>query len=244
VGEPARNVVVSTHFDDAVLSVARLLLDPGRRTTVATVCAGSPGDDLAAGWWDSLAGFADAADAWRARRAEDLAACAASGARGVHLDFADGQYWPERVLRPDVHELRAAVAGLVQPGDVLWLPAGLGWQRDHRAVRDALLPLLASHPGGGMVYADSPYAGIAGWDTPDDQRDEADRWGPELASIRAQVPLGGRRDAGLDDASFRAKLELVRCHRSQLIPLGQSFPGFAQPGGVLATEVSWPVAAG
>ena len=237
-----RHLVVSTHFDDAVLSVADLLLTAGAAVTVATACAGRPGEAVH-GDWDDASGFASAREAWEARKAEDLEACARTGARSVHLDELDRQHVDGDGSGIDGERLRARVAHLAAAEELLWLPAAIGRHRDHSAVRDALLPLLAAHPGGGVIYADSPYAGQAGWDVDDAERPARARWEPELAAIGEHVRLSERRDIRLDAQRFRAKLELVRCHRSQLGPLSEAYPEFLRRGGLLATEVRWDVPA-
>ena len=150
------------------------------------------------GDWDDASGFASAREAWEVRRAEDLEACARSGARSVHLDELDRQHVDGDGGGIDGERLRARVADLLAADELLWLPSAIGRHRDHGAVRDALLPLLAAHPGGGVIYADSPYAGQAGWEVDDAERPPAARWEPELAAIREHVALSERRDVRLD----------------------------------------------
>lgn len=66
-------LVISTHYDDAVLSCGHwLCLNPG--AIVVTVCSGYAGPEVGAGEWDRRAGFASADQAIAARRSEDLAA--------------------------------------------------------------------------------------------------------------------------------------------------------------------------
>ena len=100
-------LVISPHLDDAVLSCGALLA-AHRGAVVATVFAGVPRDPRQRTEWDARSGFADAAEALAARRAEDAAALAELGAAPRWLDFRDDQYGdPERV-----DELAAALGAV------------------------------------------------------------------------------------------------------------------------------------
>src|SRR3954463_7021571 len=70
-----RLVVVSPHFDDAVLSAGQLLAKH-RGTPVITVMGGqrTGGSYDEVSWWDALGGFKPGDDVVAARRAEDKAA--------------------------------------------------------------------------------------------------------------------------------------------------------------------------
>src|SRR4051794_2797328 len=143
-------IIVSTHFDDAVLSLAHVLQAAGPLATVVTVCGGAPRDGLPVSEWDAGCGFAGGQEAARARAVEDAAACAVTGARPLPLDHADTPY----ALLPDAAALQAEIAPLLRGDCTLWLPGGIG-NPDHAHVRDALLPLAAD----GQIYVDLPYAG-------------------------------------------------------------------------------------
>ena len=147
---PRAQIIVSTHFDDAVLSLAHVLQAAGPLATVVTVCGGPPPDGLPVSEWDAGCGFASGPEAARARVAEDAAACAITGARPLPLDHADTPY----ALLPDTATLQAEIEPLLRGDCTLWLPAGIG-NPDHAHVRDALLPLATD----GQIYVDLPYAG-------------------------------------------------------------------------------------
>ena len=55
---PHAQIIVSTHFDDAVLSLAHVLQATGPLATVVTVCGGPPPDGLPVSEWDAGCGFA------------------------------------------------------------------------------------------------------------------------------------------------------------------------------------------
>jgi LmbE family N-acetylglucosaminyl deacetylase len=238
----ARHVVVSTHFDDAVLSLGGALLALGGDAAVVTVRGGVPAPGTQASWWDRACGFADAAEAARTRRREDAAACAASGAAAVHLDFLDRPYAPADERLEDV---AAAVARHVPREATLWLPAAIGGHPDHVATRDALLPLARRRAGPLVVYADTPYACAEGWETPDAERDPDGRWQPQLHAFAAVgIELGEPARLRLDARTTARKVALLRLHATQLHALGRDHPRLCHVRGDLATEVRWDARAG
>src|SRR4051794_20384278 len=87
-----RIVVVSPHFDDAVMGTGYLLAGhPG--TTVVTVFGGPPpAYPETPSEWDALGGFVAGDDVVALRRDEDTAALAVLGAVPHWLEFTDHQY--------------------------------------------------------------------------------------------------------------------------------------------------------
>jgi LmbE family N-acetylglucosaminyl deacetylase len=211
-----RHVVVSTHFDDAALSLGGSV----DGALVVTVRAGVPADPLANPEWDARCGFSSAEEAVAARRAEDRVSCAVLGWEPVHLDLPDGQYGDP----VDPVTVREAVAEQVGPEDLLWVPAGIG-HADHLATRDALLPLLAERPSGlGRLYADLPYVG---------------RLGRRIRSRRhLGVELGRVVVCRVDAGRMARKRAGIEAHASQLAALRQGFPTFDAS---LRAEAWWPV---
>jgi LmbE family N-acetylglucosaminyl deacetylase len=138
-------VVVSTHFDDAVFSCYSVL---GAETTVVTVLAGFPVEDML-GDWDAEGGATSSVDRVRERRAEDAAALSLSRSRGVHLDFLDKQYWDPS--GPSLEELASGLAPHLV--GTVYAPAGIG-NHQHALVRDAVLAIRPD----AVLYADLPYA--------------------------------------------------------------------------------------
>jgi LmbE family N-acetylglucosaminyl deacetylase len=144
-----RVVVVSPHFDDAVLGATHLIAGhPG--TTVITVLGGRPPkypDEPTS--WDACGGFRAGDDVVALRREEDRSAMAFLDAVPVWLDFPDHQYLakserprPEAVAI-DLEEALAAASptavflpmGLANPDHVLTHDAGL-LARDQMADND------------------------------------------------------------------------------------------------------------
>ncbi len=133
----ARVVVVSPHFDDAVLGATHLIAGhPG--TTVITVLGGRPPrypDEPTS--WDACGGFRAGDDVVALRREEDRAAMAFLEASPVWLDFPDHQYLA-KADRPRpaqvAPELERAIAA-ASPTAV-FLPMGLA-NPDHVVTHEA-----------------------------------------------------------------------------------------------------------
>jgi LmbE family N-acetylglucosaminyl deacetylase len=215
-------LVLSPHFDDAVLSCGNWLeRHPG--TIVATVCSGAPGPDIPADpGWDALAHFSTGDEAAEARRAEDLAALGVLGAHQTALGFLDGSFYKSEVGRP--HErpgaghsfedaLALTVGELVDElrPDACLVPLGL-LHPDHIATHRAALRSLKARPKTPVIfYLDLPY-GIASEQAAQDRIDG-------LAA--SGIGLSPLPDAGSPPAA--AKLRAADCYRSQLPLLEDSF---------------------
>jgi LmbE family N-acetylglucosaminyl deacetylase len=162
-----RVVVVSPHFDDAVLGAAHLLTTyPG--STVITVLGGRPpAYPPEATDWDACGGFVAGDDVVARRREEDGAAMAYVGATPVWLEFADHQYLAkdDRPRPTDVAPaLQAAIADL--DPTAVFLPMGLA-NPDHVLTHDAGLMVRTSleESGSGpawFCYEDHGYKHIPG----------------------------------------------------------------------------------
>jgi LmbE family N-acetylglucosaminyl deacetylase len=139
----ARIVVVSPHFDDAVLGAAHLLTRfPG--STVLTVCGGRPAayPDPPTDW-DALGGFRTGDDVVGLRREEDRAATAVLGARSQWLEFVDHQYLPpgQQTTAVAVAPVLADALGELSPTAV-FVPMGIA-NPDHDVTHDAALSVRA-----------------------------------------------------------------------------------------------------
>jgi LmbE family N-acetylglucosaminyl deacetylase len=214
-------VVLSPHFDDAVLSCGGwLAANPG--TYVATVCSGRPGAGVPADpEWDALAGFSDADAAAASRRAEDREALDVLGAHQLVLGFLDGAY-KSAVGRPHQDPgialpFQAALAGSI--GRLLdeltptacVFPLGL-LHPDHQVTQRAAREALACRDGiDALCYLDLPYGiafdGLA--------REELDRLAPHGADAVVTAETG--------PIITGSKRRAVKCYRSQLPLLRTSF---------------------
>ena len=102
-------VILSPHFDDAVLSCWHVLASAGE-VLVVNVFAGEP-PARTLGWWDRLAGATDSAAAVRMRIEEDRQALALAGRTAVNLPFLDSQYrQPDQAPGEIVEALRGVVS--------------------------------------------------------------------------------------------------------------------------------------
>jgi LmbE family N-acetylglucosaminyl deacetylase len=197
-------LVVSPHYDDAVLSCGNLLAAvPG--STVITVFAGCPADGSILTDWDERCGFASAHAAMGERKKENVHALSVLGASAIDLDFLDSQYSQRPQLGSDLlGDTLAAMITQTQPAAVFF-PLGL-FHEDHVTVSDVLMTLCHRLPSvQWFVYADIPYA----------KRPErvARRLGACIDRGVAATPLH------IDGLPER-KATAIKAYRSQLIGLG------------------------
>jgi LmbE family N-acetylglucosaminyl deacetylase len=162
-----RIVVVSPHFDDAVLGAAHLLATyPG--STVITVLGGRPpAYPPEPTDWDACGGFVAGDDVVAGRREEDRAAMECVGATPVWLEFADHQYLLED-QRPTATDVAPALGAAIAEADptAVFLPMGLA-NPDHVVTHDAGLLVRAARDesSGGpawFCYEDHGYKHIPG----------------------------------------------------------------------------------
>ncbi|MGW7343850.1 PIG-L deacetylase family protein [Streptomyces sp. NPDC054854] len=234
---PWRTVVLSPHFDDAVLSLAGLLPALPGPVAVVTVFGGAPAPGAPTSWWDSTCGFASAAQAHRTRRGEDARALDRLGVAQVVLDHPDGPYGDGG----EPYLLDAFLEALA-PGTRVLAPLGSN-QPDHESVRLRATKVLAALDAPApWVYADLPYTG------------HLPEWGTDAASAAlARSPMCGlayqellrghratvRHELLLSDEQWQAKHEAVLCYASQLSALVPDHGTFLARTGPLWAEVVW-----
>jgi LmbE family N-acetylglucosaminyl deacetylase len=163
----SRIVVVSPHFDDAVLGAAHLLATyPG--STVITVLGGRPPAYPAdVTDWDACGGFVAGDDVVALRRQEDDAALASVEATPVWLEFPDHQYLTKQ-QRPKPTDVAPELASAIAAREptAVFLPMGLA-NPDHVLTHDAGLvvrsAMLESGDGPAwFAYEDHGYKHIPG----------------------------------------------------------------------------------
>jgi len=206
-----RVVVVSPHFDDAVLGAAHLLTTyPG--STVITVLGGRPpAYPSEATDWDACGGFVAGDDVVAARREEDCAAMASVGATPVWLEFADHQYLAkeQRPSATDVAPALGSAIAALEPTAV-FLPMGLA-NPDHVVTHDAGLMVRSEREGSGdgpawFAYEDHGYKhvpGILAWRVA--TLFKSGLW-PTPAVVPIEPDMGRKRAA-------------IACYKSQVAPL-------------------------
>lgn len=201
-------VVVSPHLDDAVLSVGAALAHASRRgakVTVLTVLAGNPGSREPAGYWDRRAGFATAGEAARARREEDVRACAIVGATPRWLPYSDDQY--ERGAEDA--EIRAAIVAAIGGASSVLLPGFPLLHDDHRWLNGLLSDAFEPERVG--LFTEQPYAALA-TDAPGQARH------PVVTPPELDDREWRRLAASLGDR--RRKLQACRAYTTQMPLLG------------------------
>lgn len=216
-------LVLSPHYDDAVLSCGRLIgAYPGCR--VLTVFAGLPQDAGMLTDWDNRCGFNSADQAMQMRSRENAKALTVLGAWPTDLEWPDAQY------RADAHGLPAGLAADIGP----WLareprlvsaPLGL-FHEDHVLLSDAVLQAMPLSGAILLLYEDQPYRG-----KPDLVRDrlaQLQRRGFDLALHRPPRA-----------ASALLKQQAMAAYRSQLGELGLQRDALAR----LSEEHYWEIRA-
>jgi LmbE family N-acetylglucosaminyl deacetylase len=236
------SVILSPHFDDAVLSCWHVLASAAQ-VLVVNVFAGEPPVGTL-GWWDRIAGAPDSAAVVRTRVEEDRRALARAGSATVNLPFLDSQY---RESDQAPGEIVQALRGVLVAGARIYAPAGLGDRhRDHIAVRAAALAL---HAEGADVtlYADLPHATMFGWPrwVLDGSSSEADPagegWATQLQETGVSVERMVAAVHRLTTEDHVRKLEAVFTYGSQIAPLQEVFGSLADPQ-LLGIEVEWRLA--
>ncbi|HEY7830965.1 MAG TPA: PIG-L family deacetylase [Solirubrobacteraceae bacterium] len=237
-------IILSPHFDDAVLSCWHVLAGPGEALVVNVFAGEPPAGTL--GWWDRLAGASDSAAAVQARIQEDRQALALAGRTAINLPFLDSQYHQSDQAPEEIVEaLRGVLGALLVESAQIYAPATLGDQhRDHTAVRAAALAL---HAEGAkvMLYADLPHATVAGWPqwVLEESSAETDRageqWAMQLEATGVPVERMVATTHRLPAAVHASKVEAVLTYRSQIAPLQESFGASLEDLQLLGLEVDW-----
>lgn len=204
-----RTLVVSPHFDDAVLSLGQwLTLNPG--TYVATVCTAIPHTDVPIVTnYDTRSGFRDATHAVTSRRVEDRRALATVGAIPIELGFVDGAYQQNRPVQfaAQVAAVLRRAVEKIKPIDLVIGPVGLV-HPDHRATAAAVLRFARTSQAAFMFYEELPYRVL----TPESV--------PEALRL-IEATLGAVKLAGPHHASLRRKRAAIRAYESQLWALNR-----------------------
>jgi LmbE family N-acetylglucosaminyl deacetylase len=236
-------VILSPHFDDAVLSCWHVLASAAE-VLVVNVFAGEPVAG-ALGWWDRLAGATDSATAVRTRIEEDRQALALAGRTAVNLPFLDSQYRQDDQAPEEIVD---ALRGVLLAGARIYAPASLGdHHRDHTIVRAAALALQAE--GADVVlYADVPHATLDGWPrwvlggSSSGADPTAERWANQLETTGIPVERMDATVHRLPAEAHAGKLEAVLAYGSQIAPLQQVFGSSLEDPQLLGFEVDWRLA--
>lgn len=120
-----KTLLISPHFDDAVLSAGQYMAGMKTRCDVLTVFSEVPKDNKLLTPYDESCGFKTSEDAVVVRRDEDNQALAILGAEAKYLRLLDSQY-PGGGSKEDILEaLRGFVAEHGNEYDIVLAPLGL-----------------------------------------------------------------------------------------------------------------------
>ncbi len=234
-------MLLSPHWDDAVLDCWGALCDQ-QALEVVNVFAGVPLDGGVSSW-DAITGALDSTERARERIAEDTLALARAGRTPANLPFLDAQYRrPGSAPRLDM--LDRAVAAAVDGISGVLAPAGLGGHPDHLLVRRYARLLL----GAGLsvtLYAELPYCVLHGWphwvddSEPDRHRNVDAFWRTFLDDVPELGGLRAARVRRLDDRAAAAKLEALRCYRTQMACIDYGAGRVLSDPQIHRFEVAW-----
>ena len=270
-GDDGRILILSPHFDDAVLSCWSVLTG-AHAVEVLNVFTGAPAHatDLHAG--ELLTGAGDALARARERAAEDEDALALAATRPRNLDLLEYPHWvasrpPDRSLpravarrvagirRPAASEAEDRLREVLHAGARhldrrahVYAPAALGGHPDHVVVREWACRLLRE---GARVsfYADQPYCYAYGWphwvvgEAPDPYLDVAREWRRDLET--ASVSFDQLRvDVVRLDGAHAQKLRALRRYRTQFSVLEGGANRRVSDPALTGWEVFWHAQAG
>lgn len=225
------HVLLSPHFDDAVLSLGGLLAKEGCSSTVVTFFGGKPEPSQITPW-DLASGFLNSNQARDARVKENDEALKLLGVpenQIVNLRHLDQQYRADLFGRSDDKELsklllQDLLSLLESYGDRelnLYAP-GLEMHKDHFLIKHVLLeaiPHLKGKPVQFFLYQDLPYA----YTIPEEklQKDAIS----DIATVElVPVPLSREQT--------EKKIEAIKLYQSQISPL-ELFKGSDLPSRVM-----------
>jgi LmbE family N-acetylglucosaminyl deacetylase len=140
-------LLISPHFDDAVLSAGQFMADRPD-AEVVTVYGGFPlTPDRIQTPYDEKCGFKDALDAVTVRRWENDASTALLEATAINLEFPDSQYENKIANHVQVEDIISRLQEIVDSEDYEFImaPLGLG-HPDHIKVTDAVVRLNTRLP--------------------------------------------------------------------------------------------------
>lgn len=221
-----RLLVVSPHFDDAVLGCGQWLAQCSD-AQVVTVFAGIPDGYEGVTEWDAACGFSSSAEALRTRHAEDDAALGLLNCRSLRLPFHDAQYGAPCTVDAIADALASVLAALAPA--TLAFPLGL-LHSDHVLTRDATLCALrngACLPRRTFVYEEALYRRLPQAVT------------AALDALRASGAVVGDPLERHDRSALKRKRSALACYASQL--RGLTTPGRLGHDDALAPERCWPI---
>ncbi len=232
-------IVLSPHYDDAVLNCWSVLAAPESDVTVVNVFGGVP-RSREPGDWDRVCEVADARELVVTRMKEDRGALARTGSRAINLPFAERQY--RRVsIRPTFSRIDAELCSECPAVGRVLAPLGVG-HPDHKAVQRYALHLLER----GIpvtLYGEVPHSVPWGWPhwvtgaTRTPHLDPEQAWEPALSRVKGTLPLP--RVVRLDAGQAAEKLDAVREYGTQFAAIDGGSLGVVSNPLIHGFEVFW-----
>jgi len=237
-------LLLSPHWDDAVLDCWSLLSSDARLLVVNVFAGSPPGGQLTL--WDSITGAGDSAERTRARLQEDAAALARANRIPVNLPFLDNQYRTQ--AGPPLEQLDRAIAQHAPSASRVYVPAGVGGHPDHLLVR-RYGRMLARAGIPTTLYVDLPYCVAHGWphwvdgSEPQQNLDVDAFWLSFLHNVPEMPPLRSAEVERLDDRAAADKLAAMRSYATQFPALNAGAKQMLADPAIHRFEVRWDLAA-
>ena len=159
-------LILSPHFDDAVLSAGGLMAKNDHPSVVATFFTATP-EVATTTSWDQISGFKNSTEAMISRIKENAAALKILGTESKNLDYFDNQYGrgesdeqAEADIARDIQTLLASYHGktINVYGPAIFTPTIT--HPDHGLLHKAFLDVASQYPGTNVhfyMYEDFPY---------------------------------------------------------------------------------------
>ncbi len=195
-------LLISPHFDDAVLSAGQFMADRPD-ADVVTVFAGIPvSPDNVQTPYDLKCGFDNARDAVGVRTRENDSALAFLDARPINLEFPDSQYDNGLVNGVHIDQITEKLQEIVDKGkyEFIMAPLGLG-HPDHIKVTDAVVRLKTKCPV--YLWEDLPLRVV-----------EPETVIPRIALFG--LTLDKLWQTGTTDEKMAKKIRALSCYKSQI----------------------------
>ncbi len=198
-------LLISPHFDDAVLSAGQFMADRPD-ADVVTVFAGYPlTAERIQTPYDEKCGFDNAQDAVAVRTRENDNALALLEASAINLEFPDSQYATTNANITYINDVVGRLQAIVDKGtyEFIMAPLGLG-HPDHILVTEAVLMLKTDTPL--YLWEDLPLRVV-----------EPEKVPPRLLKIfNRDQPLDRLWQTGTTNDKMAKKVRAMLCYKSQI----------------------------
>ena len=160
-------IILSPHFDDAVLPLGGMLAQANNQKKVITVFSGKP-EKPQKTWWDLISGFLSSDTAVSSRVEENKNALKPFNVTEINLGFLDEQYRKKGTTTDIEDQVKKKIIGVINDRSHnehlnIYFPAYFGpkiTHKDHLMIHDIALDLIKSgqfHDVSWYMYEDMPY---------------------------------------------------------------------------------------